>query len=73
MPRKHAQVCELCGLGKIVRTTQRLSFHEWTSKGYVLCHATIPVLICDKCGQRSWDETAEAKIEDAVKRELDKR
>jgi hypothetical protein len=51
---------------------QQLSFGQWTTKGYVFCRVTVPVLTCDRCGARTWDETTEAAIEDAVKQEVDK-
>lgn len=72
MVSKDTQVCEVCNLGTLVRTARELSFGEWTTKGYVSCRVTVPTLICDRCGHRILDEVAEATIEEAVKREVDK-
>ena len=51
----------------MVNRTQQIAFHQWTDKGYVYCTATIPMPICDACGTKTWDEEAEAIIEQAVK------
>jgi hypothetical protein len=67
-----AGVCDICYRGLTVRTTQEMAFRQWTSKGYVSCRVTIPVAICAECGARNWDEAAEAIIEEAVNREVDK-
>jgi hypothetical protein len=54
------------------RIMREIAFHQWTAKGNVSCRVTIPVAICAECGAGSWDEAAEATIEEAVKREVDK-
>lgn len=65
-------LCDHCQRGRMVNRTQEIAFHQWTDKGYVYCTATIPVLICDECGTRTWDEQAEEVIERAVKEAYDK-
>jgi hypothetical protein len=72
MVSNDTQVCEVCNLGTLVSTTRELSFGEWTTKGYVSCRVTLPMLVCDRCGDRTLDEAAEAIVEEAVKREVDK-
>ena len=70
--RNDADVCDVCNRGIVVRTMQDIAFHQWTSKGNVFCRVTVPMAICAVCGARSWDEAAEATIEEAVKREVDR-
>jgi hypothetical protein len=65
-------LCDLCKTGRVATSSQKMSFHQWTSRGMVSCTVTIPIGICESCGARGWDEAAEAVIEDAVRRELDK-
>ena len=67
-----ADVCDVCNRGIAVRTMQEIAFHQWTSKGRVFCRVTVPMATCAECGARNWDETAEAMIEEAVQREIDK-
>jgi hypothetical protein len=70
---KSMEICELCRSGKITKARQDITFHQWTDKGNLSCTVTIPIGICDNCGARIWDEETEAAIEQAVKREYDKR
>jgi hypothetical protein len=65
-------ICDICNRGTVVRTMQEMAFRQWTDKGYVRCRVTIPVATCTECGVRNWDEAAEAIIEEAVNREVDK-
>ena len=65
-------VCDICNRGIVTRTMQEIAFRQWTSKGYITCRVTIPVTQCPECGARNWDEAAEALIEEAVNREVDK-
>jgi hypothetical protein len=59
--------CDHCRRGRMVHETQQIAFHQWTDKGYVSCKATIPMLVCDHCGTKIWDDEAEDLIEQAVK------
>lgn len=72
MPDKgRAGLCELCGRrGKTTRE-EELAFNQWTDRGYVSCRVTIPVSTCGYCKTRSWDEAAEAVIEEAVRKAYD--
>jgi hypothetical protein len=63
------QRCDFCKIGHVTRQMQQIAFHQWTDKGYVFCHATIPIGICNRCRAEHWDEGAEAIIEEAVRRE----
>lgn len=65
-------ICELCKRGRLIGRTEEITFHQWTDKGYVRCRCTIPMQICDTCGSKTWDEAAEAILEQAVKAEYDK-
>lgn len=56
----------------MVKRTQQIAFHQWTDKGYVACKATIPMLVCDHCGTKMWDDDGEEIIEQAVKEAYDK-
>ena len=67
------QRCESCKVGRLTRLDQTISFRQWTDKGYILCSATIPMGICDRCGAKNWDDDAEAIIEAAVREEYLKR
>lgn len=64
--------CDLCERGKVVKRNEKLSFHQWTNRGYVFCSVVIPLGTCEQCGAKTWDEAAEAIIEQAVRKEYDK-
>ena len=64
--------CDFCEQGKVMKRNETLAFHQWTSRGYVFCKVAIPVGTCDRCGAKSWDEAAEALMEQAVRREYDR-
>ena len=66
-----ADICDICRQGRIAKKSQELAFHQWTDRGYVFCRVSIPIATCDRCGARSWDEAAEAIIEDSVRRAYD--
>lgn len=72
MPDKDcAGLCELCGRRAKIKQDEELAFHQWTDRGYVSCRVTIPVSTCGYCKTRSWDETAESIIEQAVRNAYD--
>ena len=56
----------------VVQKVQEIAFHQWTSKGNVFCRVTVPLAICTECGASCSNEAAEAIIEEAVNREIDK-
>jgi hypothetical protein len=67
-----AGVCDVCNRGIVVQKMQEIAFHQWTTKGNVFCRVTVALTICSECGASSSNEAAEAIIEEAVKREIDK-
>jgi hypothetical protein len=70
--RSETGICDICKRGMLVKTMQEIAFRQWTRKGYVSCRVNIPVETCADCGAKSWDKEAEAIIEEAVNREVDK-
>lgn len=69
---KDALVCEFCGHGIVLKRNERVSFYQWTDRGYVRCRVTIPVGVCQRCGMKNWDEASESILERAVRRAYDK-
>jgi hypothetical protein len=69
---KNDERCDFCKRGTVITRDEKLAFHQWTSRGYVSCRVVIPVGTCERCGAKSWDEAAEAIIEQAVRQEYDK-
>jgi hypothetical protein len=69
---KDAEICEFCQQGNVFRRNDPMSFHQWTDRGYVRCRVTIPMGICDHCETKTWDEAAEAVIEQAVREAYDR-
>jgi hypothetical protein len=65
-------ICDFCRRGLVVKSLQQLSFRQLTRKGYISCRVNILVASCADCGARGWDKEAEAVIEDAVNREVEK-
>jgi hypothetical protein len=63
--------CDQCKRGRLVQHNQELRFIQYTNKGYMPCRAVVPMWVCDTCGAKTWDETAEAIIEEAIQREYD--
>ena len=66
------ETCVLCRRGKLNRQDQQITFRQLTDKGYVLCRVTVPIGICTWCGSKSFVDSAESIIEDAVRQEYDK-
>jgi hypothetical protein len=67
-----ADICDICRRGRVTVRGEEISFYQWTDKGYLSCRAAIRVRICNRCGSKSWDDEAEAAIEEAVRREYNK-
>src|SRR5262249_14498058 len=63
-PRRAA--LRFCKRGRVTRCNQRISFRQWTDKGYVFCRAEIPLEVCDCCGAKHWNQDAEAIINEVV-------
>ena len=64
-----ADICDFCKRGRVVTRNENLTFHQWTYRGYIRCQVTIPIGVCDNCEAKTWDEAAEAIIEEAARRE----
>jgi hypothetical protein len=73
MTDDHAESCDFCRRGRVIKKNEDIGFYQWTDKGYLYCRATVPVGLCDHCGMKSWDDEAESMIEDAVRRAYDRR
>ncbi|GIK82471.1 MAG: hypothetical protein M5U07_18965 [Xanthobacteraceae bacterium] len=72
MVRDDGEGCAFCGHGTVIKRQEELAFHQWTDRGYVFCKVSVPTAVCERCGSKSWDDAAEAIIEEAVRRELEK-
>lgn len=67
-----ADLCDFCKQGKLIKRTEEIAFHQWTDRGTVFCKVNIPMGICDMCGAKTWDESAESIIEEAVRQAREK-
>jgi hypothetical protein len=65
-------LCDFCKTGTVVTTREAITFYQWTNRGYVRCSVVVPVGICSQCHAKSLSEAAEAEIEEAVRREIEK-
>jgi hypothetical protein len=63
------ELCIFCKTGRIINGDQNIAFKQRTERGYIFCDVNILVDVCDHCGATSWDQDAEAIIENAVRRE----
>ena len=62
-----SELCAVCKRGHVGKHPEHFAFTQWTDKGLVSCEVKIEVSVCDHCGFRAWDETAEATMNDAVR------
>ncbi len=65
-------VCVFCNKGRLIKHMEEMAFRQSSDKGYIHCRVTIEVGICDRCGARSLDPTADQIFEHAFRREYDK-
>jgi hypothetical protein len=65
-------VCLLCNQGHVLVRMEELAFHQSSNKGNVYCRVMVPIGICDNCGAKSLDETAEKIMDDAFQRAYQK-
>jgi hypothetical protein len=65
-------VCAFCKQSKVTKHDEELAFHQWTNRGNVFCKVEIPMSTCKSCGSKSWDEAAEAIIQQSVSAAYDK-
>jgi len=64
--------CALCKFGSLIRSDREIAFKRWTDKGYVFCRVTVPTDICDHCGWMTFNEDAEAIIDQAVRQQYER-
>lgn len=64
--------CPVCRRGRLVRTIVDFRFHQNTDRGRLTCRLALPVGTCSHCGFEMLDAEAEAKMEQAIRREYDK-
>jgi hypothetical protein len=64
--------CDFCKSGRINKRNEQIAFHQWTDKGYVFCRTNIPMRVCERCGAKSWDQAAEAIVNEVVRAEYRK-
>jgi hypothetical protein len=70
---ERADSCAVCVQGTVIKRDEELTFYQSTDRGYVFCKVKIPMDVCPHCNAKSWDEGAEAIIEQAVRAEYDRR
>lgn len=63
-----SDVCPLCKAGHFHRRDEEVAFLQWTDKGPLRCRVTVAVAVCNHCGFRTWDQAAEAVMNEAVHR-----
>ena len=59
--------CALCKVGSLIRSDREIAFKQRTDKGYVFCRVMVPMDICDHCGWKTFNEDAEAIIDQAIR------
>jgi hypothetical protein len=68
----HTEPCDFCREGHVITRNRKIAFRQWTNRGYIHCHAEIPIGLCDFCGWKHWNQEAEAIINEVVRRQYDK-
>jgi hypothetical protein len=66
-PPNDGRRCAFCKVGSLIKSDREIAFKQRTDKGYLVCRVTIPMEICDHCGSKTWDEVAEAIINEAIR------
>ena len=67
--KKEDETCPFCKRGNLIKEDRAIAFSQWTDKGYVVCRVTVPIGVCMRCGSKSFTDSAESIVEDAVHRE----
>ena len=65
-------LCSFCDAERVAARMEWLEFRQCTDRGYVFCKVQIPILTCEDCGSKTWNEGAELAIERAVRQEYEK-
>ena len=61
-------VCPFCRRWWLVRNEERLAVQQSTDRGDIHCEVSVPIDSCSRCGARSWNEIADALVEQALQR-----
>jgi hypothetical protein len=64
--------CEFCHRGQIEWRLGRISFRQWSDKGYVHCNVEIQMGICDRCGAQTLPPDADRILDEEFQREYTK-
>ena len=67
--KKEDATCPFCKRGSLIKEDREIAFSQWTDKGYVVCRVTVPTGVCMRRGSKSFTDSAESIVEDAVHRE----
>jgi hypothetical protein len=43
----HTEPCDFCREGHVIMRNRKIAFRQWTNRGYIHCHAEIPIGLCD--------------------------
>lgn len=46
-----------------------MAFRQWSDKGYIHCEAMVVVHVCDSCGMKTLDGSADKIMDEAFQRE----
>ena len=69
---KRGEPCDFCKKGRLIWRTEEMAFRQWSDKGYVRCHVTIGVGVCDHCGSKTLETDSDEIFDAAFRREYDK-
>ena len=58
--------------GRLIKHMEAMAFRQSSDKGYVHCRVTVEVTICDTCGARTLDPSADKIFDEAFQREYAK-
>jgi len=64
--------CIFCRKGRVKEELQRMTFRQWSDKGYIRCEAMIMFHVCESCGMQWPDDGADQIMDEAFQREYRK-
>jgi hypothetical protein len=64
--------CIFCRKERVKEELQRMTFRQWSDKGYIRCEAMIMVHVCESCGMQWLDDGADQIMDEAFQREYRK-
>lgn len=68
----HPITCELCRTGIVTWSAREIILRQWSDRGYVRFHATLPVGKCAQCLGQSFDAESDAILDAAFQCEYNK-